>query len=688
MSLKRLFLAQCFCLLAIISQSHAYSVPVHEQMSENAYNLSVLSSINGSYLVQIGLNNDEKFNGKKAMDRVKAGSNFEDNGLRALNHFYDPTTGQGILNLPNFIATDAINWGLKLRTVGTITQEWSIPDARNYFYNALTDPQSSVRETNWANTFQALGHVLHLIEDMAQPQHVRNDPHYENGNPASNIISYDHSRYEEFTADKNNINRLSYTGYPIVNFGNYISYWTAGGSGLADVTNRNFFSEREFMVCNGDICAEQGYAEPIISASSAVDQIVDVPTQTDGTKTGVMTFFPYTFVDPLTGEVVTNPRVLSHSFFDLDLLNIGGWPLFSQNKYTFDESQKILVKRAVGYAAGLLDYFFRGQLTVESVGTNQVVVQNLSEDSLNDGTIELYCDDTSGNRIQVGTVSVSSSINKGEFSNPISITPPSDIQKGYWAVFRGTLGAEQNAVIGSFTDLVWVEEWDKGFKDNHPWWVKVTDPIYQNYIVPGGSLQPTTVQNGVLTMSNFRPAGTVRTGPDSGLQYNEVIIGAFQNGDPKFAPYNDSFPKTISPNTFIRIKVDAMSTVPNPYQPSGFCDPALSSIGDPAWWEYIDLNFSMDGREYYNIKFTTPGNEGYDWSSFGYYNIYLTLGSEMRINVDQLFQSLGIPVVEPLQLNFIDINQQLWDYCSPLSVDQQQSLQMDYIRILEEATPP
>jgi hypothetical protein len=188
-------------------------------------------------------------------------------------------------------------------------------------------------------------------------------------------------------------------------------------------------------------------------------------------------------------------------------------------------------------------------------------------------------------------------------------------------------------------------------------------------------------------MSNFRPAGTVKTGPDSGVQNNQLIIGVFSS-DSKFAPYSDSFPITMSANTFIRIKVDAMSTTPSPYQPSGFCDPALTSIGDPPWWEYIDLNFSLDGREY-NIKFTTPGNEGYDWSYYGYYNVYLTLGSEKRINVYQLFQSLGIPIPigKTLQLNFIDIEQQLWDYCSPLSVDQQQSLQMDYLRILEETTP-
>ncbi|BCO30781.1 hypothetical protein TspCOW1_08840 [Thiohalobacter sp. COW1] len=34
-----------------------------------------------------------------------------------------------------------------------------------------------MRKAYWATTFRALGDVLHLIQDMAQPQHTRNDLH-------------------------------------------------------------------------------------------------------------------------------------------------------------------------------------------------------------------------------------------------------------------------------------------------------------------------------------------------------------------------------------------------------------------------------------------------------------------------------------------------------------------------------
>jgi Tol biopolymer transport system component len=441
----------------VSGHAQAYSVPVHVKMSKNAYEQSVLYPANGNYLTTLGLTSNQLIKGKIIEDHIADGSEFEDNGFRAFNHFYDPTTGQGLLSLPNFIATDAINWGLKLQSClfnpicGTLTQEWSIPDARNYLYAALTDPDSTVRETNWANTFQALGHVIHLIQDMGQPQHVRNDPHYENGNPSLSVFNFDRSRYESFTASRENIDRLSYTGYPVANFSDYIYYWTAGGYGLADVTNRNFFSERIFMVCNGDICAEQGYAEPIISASSAVNQIVEVPTQTDGTKTGVMTFFPYTFVDPLTGEVVTNPRVLSHSFFDFDLLSIGGWPLFSQNKYTFEESQKILVKRAVGYSAGLINYFFRGQLEI-TPASGGLKVKNLSSEPMGSGFIAVYYDDYTLTRQYLAGYDLPAPLNQGDETPVISFTrPQNNITGRYIVVFQGQLGAEEGAVIGAMT---------------------------------------------------------------------------------------------------------------------------------------------------------------------------------------------------------------------------------------------
>lgn len=47
--------------------------------------------------------------------------------------------------------------------------------ARQYYYSALTSQTSTARETAFAQTFQAVGQVMHLLQDMAVPAHTRND---------------------------------------------------------------------------------------------------------------------------------------------------------------------------------------------------------------------------------------------------------------------------------------------------------------------------------------------------------------------------------------------------------------------------------------------------------------------------------------------------------------------------------
>lgn len=42
---------------------------------------------------------------------------------------------------------------------------------------ALTAPTPAERERGFADTFRALGQVVHLIVDAPVPEHVRNDPH-------------------------------------------------------------------------------------------------------------------------------------------------------------------------------------------------------------------------------------------------------------------------------------------------------------------------------------------------------------------------------------------------------------------------------------------------------------------------------------------------------------------------------
>jgi hypothetical protein len=46
--------------------------------------------------------------------------------------------------------------------------------AREVFYNGLTATDMTIRDSNYARTFQALGQIMHLIQDASVPAHERN----------------------------------------------------------------------------------------------------------------------------------------------------------------------------------------------------------------------------------------------------------------------------------------------------------------------------------------------------------------------------------------------------------------------------------------------------------------------------------------------------------------------------------
>ena len=95
--------------------------------------------------------------------------------LRCKNHFYNPQTSQGL--------SDG-KYGL---APGIPAPKWSDSsvDQSKPYYGGDYSWQSAIyhyQQENYKKAFLSLGHVLHLLEDMAVPAHVRNDAH-EEGDP-------------------------------------------------------------------------------------------------------------------------------------------------------------------------------------------------------------------------------------------------------------------------------------------------------------------------------------------------------------------------------------------------------------------------------------------------------------------------------------------------------------------------
>jgi hypothetical protein len=120
--------------------------------------------------------------------------------LRSMDHFYNlypqyligrvtPLTDQsepwvGSFGFPTSLA-NSFTWASQAGTAGPYIAGVAVPpnaetwqNARSYQLAAVTGGSSATRMANFAHMLFALGHVLHLNQDLSQPDHVRNDNHF------------------------------------------------------------------------------------------------------------------------------------------------------------------------------------------------------------------------------------------------------------------------------------------------------------------------------------------------------------------------------------------------------------------------------------------------------------------------------------------------------------------------------
>jgi hypothetical protein len=301
------------------------------------------------------------------LELIKLGAFCEDatlgtqQGARYVNHFYDPAHGGYGYKSGTFLSSLA--WGLEGADIGS--QDYSFKDARNYFYNGFTLLDGEQRKRNLAAAFRSLGHVVHLVQDLAQPQHTRDDSHGSG------------SLYESFTERLRDA--LPFAGYPPVRITGPARFWhTADDKGLADYSNVGFVSAGTNFVRSGSaIRPNPKYAKP--DGANAVITTVSIADLRNETGCagpeippflmGAVAFVGTTVIDNYAGTSTFNPRTSALSIFDEDLKQINYADLdgaFTLNRFTFCEAHKLLVPRAVAYSAGLINYFFRGQLEISA----------------------------------------------------------------------------------------------------------------------------------------------------------------------------------------------------------------------------------------------------------------------------------------------------------------------------------
>ena len=242
------------------------------------------------------------------------------------------------------------------------------------------------RQAYWATAFRALGDVLHLNQDMAQPQHTRNEPHSGKLCPSSQICVPGHtSVYEKYINARALLQTsfssghpfnapltmpampLSISSYPIPSFENYTDYWSTApgnqavhGKGLADYSNRGFFTAAKNF-------ESTEYPSPSRNPSSYVIASL-VPTRWDGSAStdSTPTHVYYGEVaDAWQQSSTANVPLTTYSLWDQFVRAQSSAPAYSLNRLNYDAMANLLLPRAVAYSAGLINFFFRGRIDIE-----------------------------------------------------------------------------------------------------------------------------------------------------------------------------------------------------------------------------------------------------------------------------------------------------------------------------------
>jgi hypothetical protein len=253
--------------------------------------------------------------------------------------------------------------------------------------------REGLRTAYWATTFRALGDIVHLLQDMAQPQHTRNDPHAGLacsfvgclGGHASYFERYVDARAtgakgftlrERFfrSANVSDIaeavaaNPLSYAGYPIARFNGYRDYFatalgvsSANGLGLANYSNRGFYSTGTNIHSGAE-----NYPSPPPTGTGLTPTVLPAGTVKNAngdSVRGVLTLWKGAVADsayPERSEL--NVSLSSGGAFDQFLAP--GSRRYALNHYNYEDQARLLIARATAYSAGLIDYFFRGAMEI------------------------------------------------------------------------------------------------------------------------------------------------------------------------------------------------------------------------------------------------------------------------------------------------------------------------------------
>jgi len=173
----KIFSVFIFTLITLNCADNSYALSVKTHFEVNEYTFNNTTSLIDIRLKGFNLSDgiNTVINGKDVRKHIADGGKTEDNFPRYATHYHNPLkpwnqSGYGY----GFFASTP-NWAQNINVFPQNVYSW--PSAREYLYQALTATDEDSRNSNFANCFRSIGQVMHLLQDMSVPAHVRDDSH-------------------------------------------------------------------------------------------------------------------------------------------------------------------------------------------------------------------------------------------------------------------------------------------------------------------------------------------------------------------------------------------------------------------------------------------------------------------------------------------------------------------------------
>jgi hypothetical protein len=365
---------------------------------------------------------------------------------RGRNHFFDPSTRKGLddspgltglahelrLSLDDGTTVRDMATGMAFDLTGHSSLEWIASPANDAGQPAMLDQlersaiaaEPAERESALVRALVALGGILAVLEDAGEPAHVRNDFRASFLRRQSSSSWDSGSAYERFVSSRYGRGGLP-SPTPPVRRPTLESYFTAAdGEGLADRTQRRFFSEGTLP------------QDPPVDPAMSTRDVLQLARES-------LTYSQPTLTELSIKEVGEKRYMTFDGRRALAYVRVPGRVRFFLDEGVYADAARTLLPEIGGYAAGLLDHLLRASLSLHLAGRQATITLEGTGALVGSAKVRIYGDDDRGVRRELSSADAAA-------GRPITVELPAGIKR-VAAVLRAQDAAGPFVAIGETT---------------------------------------------------------------------------------------------------------------------------------------------------------------------------------------------------------------------------------------------